>query len=142
MAHAASQLKKKADENLAAEEEKEKKKARKRSREVKKKVETRGRGFVRMQPQTVIQAQHTGGGGGVPVGILGVFGNDRKMDKQRALGEREIKNQLQRTGSARVRRISQPSYETMLKTKQVAFNKHIKQLRFKFNWKSSFTSLV
>lgn len=43
MAHAASQLKKKADENLAAEEEKErereKKRARKRSREVKKKVE-------------------------------------------------------------------------------------------------------
>lgn len=39
MAHAASQLKKKADENLnAAEEEKEKKRARKRSREVKKKV--------------------------------------------------------------------------------------------------------
>lgn len=40
MAHAASQLKKKADENLAAEEEKEreKKKTRKRSREVKKKV--------------------------------------------------------------------------------------------------------
>lgn len=39
MAHAASQLKKRADENLnAAEEEKEKKKARKRSREVKKKV--------------------------------------------------------------------------------------------------------
>ncbi|XP_024140604.1 ankyrin-3 isoform X23 [Oryzias melastigma] len=38
MAHAASQLKKRADENLnAAEEEKEKKKARKRSREVKKK---------------------------------------------------------------------------------------------------------
>lgn len=48
MAHAASQLKKKADENLAAEEEKEKekekKRARKRSREVKKKVEEkRGR---------------------------------------------------------------------------------------------------
>lgn len=43
MAHAASQLKKKADENLnAAEEEKEKKKARKRSREVKKKVEKEG----------------------------------------------------------------------------------------------------
>ncbi|XP_069373738.1 ankyrin-3-like isoform X8 [Paralichthys olivaceus] len=40
MAHAASQLKKKADENLnAAEEEKEKKKARKRSREVKKKTD-------------------------------------------------------------------------------------------------------
>ncbi|XP_040922780.1 ankyrin-3-like isoform X2 [Toxotes jaculatrix] len=40
MAHAASQLKKKADENLnAAEEEKEKKKARKRSREVKKKAD-------------------------------------------------------------------------------------------------------
>lgn len=40
MAHAASQLKKKADENLnAAEDEKEKKKTRKRSREVKKKVE-------------------------------------------------------------------------------------------------------
>lgn len=41
MAHAASQLKKKADENLnAAEDEKEKKKtARKRSRELKKKVE-------------------------------------------------------------------------------------------------------
>lgn len=40
MAHAASQLKKKADENLnALEDEKEKKKAaRKRSREVKKKV--------------------------------------------------------------------------------------------------------
>lgn len=40
MAHAASQLKKKADENLAAEEEKEKerKKSRKRSREPKKKV--------------------------------------------------------------------------------------------------------
>lgn len=41
MAHAASQLKKKADENLAAEEEKEKEKkktTRKRSREVKKKV--------------------------------------------------------------------------------------------------------
>lgn len=47
MAHAASQLKKKADENLnAAEEEKEKerKKARKRSREVKKKVEKEGGG--------------------------------------------------------------------------------------------------
>lgn len=44
MAHAASQLKKKADENLnAAEDEKEKKKARKRSREVKKKVEEFGR---------------------------------------------------------------------------------------------------
>ncbi|XP_040924516.1 ankyrin-3-like isoform X31 [Betta splendens] len=43
MAHAASQLKKKADENLAAEEEKErekeKKRARKRSREVKKKTD-------------------------------------------------------------------------------------------------------
>ncbi|XP_076616510.1 ankyrin-3-like isoform X41 [Chaetodon auriga] len=40
MAHAASQLKKKADENLnAAEDEKEKKKARKRSREVKKKTD-------------------------------------------------------------------------------------------------------
>ncbi|KAK5851165.1 hypothetical protein PBY51_001981 [Eleginops maclovinus] len=41
MAHAASQLKKKADENLnAVEDEKEKKKAaRKRSRELKKKVE-------------------------------------------------------------------------------------------------------
>ncbi|XP_029977235.1 ankyrin-3-like isoform X31 [Sphaeramia orbicularis] len=40
MAHAASQLKKKADENLnAAEEEKEKKKARKRVREVKKKTD-------------------------------------------------------------------------------------------------------
>lgn len=39
MAHAASQLKKKADENLAAEEEKERKKSRKRSREPKKKVE-------------------------------------------------------------------------------------------------------
>lgn len=40
MAHAASQLKKRADENLnAAEDEKEKKKLRKRSREVKKKVE-------------------------------------------------------------------------------------------------------
>lgn len=41
MAHAASQLKKKADENLAAaeeEKEKERKRARKRSREVKKKV--------------------------------------------------------------------------------------------------------
>lgn len=60
MAHAASQLKKKADENLAAEEEKEKekKKARKRSREVKKKVEkTRSLGgeaeessFVTVQP--------------------------------------------------------------------------------------------
>ena len=44
MAHAASQLKKKADENLnAAEDEKEKKKARKRLREVKKKVEEFGR---------------------------------------------------------------------------------------------------
>lgn len=45
MAHAASQLKKKADENLnAAEEEKEKerKRTRKRSREVKKKVERGG----------------------------------------------------------------------------------------------------
>ncbi|XP_027144812.1 ankyrin-3-like isoform X3 [Larimichthys crocea] len=40
MAHAASQLKKKADENLnAAEEEKEKKKAKKRAREVKKKTD-------------------------------------------------------------------------------------------------------
>ncbi|XP_068160854.1 ankyrin-3-like [Antennarius striatus] len=40
MAHAASQLKKKADENLtAAEEEKEKKRTRKRSREVKKKTD-------------------------------------------------------------------------------------------------------
>lgn len=48
MAHAASQLKKKADENLAAEDEKEKekerKRARKRSREVKKKVEKVQRG--------------------------------------------------------------------------------------------------
>lgn len=40
MAHAASQLKKKADENLnAAEDEKEKKRAKRRTREVKKKVE-------------------------------------------------------------------------------------------------------
>lgn len=53
MAHAASQLKKRADENLtAAEDEKEKKKAaRKRSREAKKKVEKeeggKGRGVWR-----------------------------------------------------------------------------------------------
>lgn len=40
MAHAASQLKKKADENLnAVEDEKEKKRAKRRTREVKKKVE-------------------------------------------------------------------------------------------------------
>lgn len=69
MAHAASQLKKKADENLAAaeeEKEKERKRARKRSREVKKKVEKAegGKEGRRWRNESIELTQERGVGGG------------------------------------------------------------------------------